>query len=128
MSGGVRVDKFLWCVRITKTRSLATDLIKKGKISINGEQIKPSRDIKIGDVIGVSKANATFEYKVIDLLNKRVGAKLVENHIIDCTTDEEKDKYKTYQLAQRAYKGFGTGKPSKKERRALDDFLDWENE
>ena len=121
----VRVDKYVWCVRLTKTRSQATELISKGKIRLNGQEIKPSREVKTGDIIGLQKHNAIFEYECLDLLDKRVGAKLVENYLRDITKPEEIEKYKSYQLAQSAYREYGTGKPSKKDRRDLDDFLDW---
>ncbi|MCE3296698.1 MAG: hypothetical protein K0R65_2412 [Crocinitomicaceae bacterium] len=121
----IRVDKYLWCVRLSKTRSQATELISKGKVRINGQEIKPSRDIKIGDVVGIQKNSALFEYEVLDLLEKRVGAKLVETYLRDITKPEEIEKYKAYQLAQSAYREYGTGKPSKKDRRDLDDFLDF---
>jgi len=123
-----RVDKFIWCVRLTKTRSQATELIKKGKVQINHEPTKASKDIKIGDTIQLNRHNAIFEYKVKDILKNRVGAKLVTDYVLDITSEVEIEKYKTYQLAQRAYRNNGTGKPSKKERRALDDFLDWGEE
>lgn len=121
----IRVDKYMWCVRLAKTRSQATELISKGKVRINGQEIKPSRDIKIGDVIGIQKHNATFEYETLDLLDKRVGPKLVENYLRDITKPEEIEKLKAYQLAQSTYREYGTGKPSKKDRRDLDDFLDF---
>lgn len=121
----VRIDKFIWCVRLAKTRSTATELIKKGKVKLNQEPIKPSREVKIGDIITIQKNVAFFEYKIKDLLKNRVGAKLVDTYILDISSTEEVEKYKTYQEAQRAYKQHGTGKPSKKERRAIDDFLDW---
>lgn len=124
----IRVDKYLWCVRIAKTRSKASDWVKKGKVRLNGKSVKPAKEVKIGDEIQVIKANATFEYKIIDLLNKRVGAKLVDDFVKDITSEAEVEKYKTYQTAQRSYRQNGTGKPSKKERRALDDFLNWDDE
>lgn len=123
-----RIDKFIWCVRLTKTRSQATELIKKGKVHINHEPTKASKEIKVGDTIQLNRHNAIFEYKVKDILKNRVGAKLVIDYLIDITSEEEIEKYKTYQLAQRTYRNNGTGKPSKKERRALDDFLDWSEE
>ena len=121
----VRIDKYLWCVRLAKTRSVATELVKKGKIKVNGEVIKPSREVKEGDIITMSKNVANFEYKVLQLLKNRVGAKLAADYIKDITSAEELENFKTYQAAQRAYKSYGTGKPTKKERRAIDDFLDW---
>jgi ribosome-associated heat shock protein Hsp15 len=120
-----RIDKFVWAVRLSKTRSQAADLISRNKIKINDVAIKPSREVKIGDVISVQHNTAVFSYKVLSLLDKRVGAKLVPEYIIDITTPEEVEKFKEYQLAQRVYREYGTGKPSKKDRRDLDDFLDW---
>lgn len=121
----MRVDKYLWCVRLTKTRSQATELIKKGKVKLNGEGIKPSRDVNVGDVIAISRNNAEFEFKIKDLLPNRVGAKLVENFLIDITKPDELEKFKLYQDAQRIYRNYGTGKPTKKDRRDLEDFLEW---
>lgn len=119
----IRVDKYLWCVRLAKTRSKATEMIQKGKIKLNGEGIKPSREIKIGDTISVFRQSAEFTYKVKDLLEKRIGPKLVQDYLIDTTTAEELEKYRQYQLAQKTYRVHGTGKPSKKDRRDLDDFM-----
>lgn len=122
---GVRIDKFLWCVRLSKTRSKATELVKKGKVKLNNEAVKPAREVNISDTISIVKHTATFSYKIKDLLNNRVGAKLVEDYIIDTTPEIEIDKYKTYQSAQASYRNHGTGKPSKKERRTLDSFKKW---
>lgn len=120
-----RIDKFIWCVRLSKTRSLATDLVKKGKVKLNEDSPKPSREVKLNDVIHIVKNNATFSYKVIGDLSNRVGAKLVADYIIDITPPEEIEKFKTYQAAQRVYREHGSGKPSKKDRRDLEDYLDW---
>jgi ribosome-associated heat shock protein Hsp15 len=121
----LRIDKYTWAVRLTKTRSQASELISKGKIKINESDVKPSRDVKVGDVIQVHKNSAVFSYKVLELLEKRVGPKLVSIYIEDLTPIEEVEKYKTYQEAQRVYREMGTGRPSKKDRRSLDDFLDF---
>ena len=121
----LRIDKYTWAVRLTKTRSQASELISKGKIKINEVDVKPSRDVKVGDVIQVHKNSAVFSYKVLELLEKRVGPKLVSIYIEDLTPIEEVEKYKTYQEAQRVYRDMGTGRPSKKDRRSLDDFLDF---
>ena len=121
----LRIDKYTWAVRLTKTRSQASELISKGKIRINATEVKPSRDMKVGDVIQVHKNSAVFSYKVLELLEKRVGPKLVSIYIEDITPIEEVEKYKTYQEAQRVYRDMGTGRPSKKDRRSLDDFLDF---
>jgi ribosome-associated heat shock protein Hsp15 len=124
----VRIDKFIWFTRLCKTRSIATELVKKGKVKLNGEGIKPSREVKVGDEIGIVKHTSIFTYKIKSLLNNRVGAKLVEDYLIDITPVEEIEKYKTYQTAQSAYRGHGTGKPTKKERRILDSFKQWKDE
>lgn len=121
----IRLDKYVWCVRLAKTRSQATELISKSRIKLNGQEVKPSREIKKGDIVTVQRNNASFEYEVLDFLDKRVGAKLVENYLKDITRPEEIEKFKAYQLSQSAYREYGTGKPSKKDRRELDDFLEW---
>jgi ribosome-associated heat shock protein Hsp15 len=119
-----RVDKFAWSVRLAKTRSQSADAVSKGKIRLNNQHVKPARDVKLGDTIQVIRHTATFSFKVIQLLNRRVGAKLVPDHIIDITPDEEREKLKMYQAAQSVYREHGTGKPSKKDRRDLDSFMD----
>ena len=121
----LRIDKYVWAVRLTKTRSQASELISKGKIKINQMDVKPSRDIKTGDTINIHKNSAVFSYKVLELLEKRVGPKLVSIYIEDITPIEEVEKFKSYQEAQRVYRDMGTGRPSKKDRRMLDDFLDF---
>lgn len=120
----MRVDKFLWCVRLAKTRSIATDLVQKGSFRLNGESIKPSKEVKQGDIISIQKNSAVFSYKVLQLLSNRIGAKLVNEYLIDITPLEEVEKYKLYQASQKIYRDYGTGKPSKKDRRDLDDFLE----
>jgi len=122
----LRLDKFLWCIRLAKTRSLATELINKGKVRINNEQVKPSREVKLNDIISFQRNNAVFTYKVFGITDKRVGAPLVVNFIIDQTPPEEIEKLKLYQSAQRNYRQTD-GKPTKKDRRELDHFLEnWE--
>jgi ribosome-associated heat shock protein Hsp15 len=124
----IRFDKYLWCVRLAKTRSQASELISKGKVKLNGQDVKASKEIKINDVIGVQKHSATFEYKVLLLLDKRLGAALIQSYIEDQTKAEEILKFKQYQLAQKAYRETD-GKPTKKDRRELDKFMeDWEDE
>lgn len=124
----IRVDKYVWCVRLSKTRSKATDRVKKGKIKLNGTQVKPSKDVQIGDVVQISRHNSVFSYKIRELLNKRVGAKLVDDYIIDITPLEEVEKFKTYLAAQSSYRNHGTGKPTKKDRRDISSFLDWSDD
>lgn len=121
-----RVDKFVWAVRIAKTRSQASELISKGKIKLNQSQVKAARDVKVGDFIYVFKNTAVFSYKIIQLLEKRVGPKLVAEYIVDVTPAEEIEKYKTYQIAQSAYREYGTGRPSKHDRKDIEDYLNWD--
>lgn len=122
-----RWDKYIWSVRLTKTRSQASEELSKGRIKVNGASIKPAKEPKVGDTIQISKNSAVFSYKVLQLLDKRVGAKLVADFIIDTTPPEELEKFKLYQKAQSSYRELGTGKPSKKDRREIDSFLtDWE--
>lgn len=122
-----RIDKYIWSVRLSKTRSIATELVAKGKVKLNNEPVKASKDVKVGDVISIQRNNSFFNYKIKQLIANRVGAKLVEEYIEDITDPLEIEKYKQYQLAQSAYRQQGTGKPSKKDRRDIYDFLeDWE--
>ncbi|WP_035842475.1 RNA-binding S4 domain-containing protein [Crocinitomix catalasitica] len=118
-----RIDKFIWAVRLFKTRSLAANQCKTNKILVNDEAVKSSKTVKVGDIVTVRKSGAAFKYKVIELLEKRVGAKLVENYIVDITAPEELEKYKLYMLSQSSYRDNGMGKPTTKERRRLEQFL-----
>lgn len=119
----IRLDKYLWAVRLSKTRSQAAELINKGKVLINDSLIKPSREIKIGDIITILKHNAKFKYQILAGLEKRVGAPLVKDFISDITDPEEIEKFKAYQQAQNNYRQTD-GKPTKKDRRELDRFMD----
>jgi len=119
----IRLDKYLWAVRLSKTRSQATELINKGKVLINDSLIKPSREIKIGDIITILKHNAKFKYQILAGLEKRVGAPLVKDFISDITDPEEIEKFEAYQQAQNNYRQTD-GKPTKKDRRELDRFMD----
>ncbi|MBI1836935.1 MAG: RNA-binding S4 domain-containing protein [Flavobacteriia bacterium] len=119
-----RFDKVVWAVRLAKTRSQASELISKGKIKLNGQQVKASREPKVGDSIEISKNTATFSYKLIDIIDKRIGPKLVENYLIDTTPLEEVEKFRLYNLSQAVYRDNGSGKPTKKDRRELGYFLE----
>lgn len=120
----LRLDKYVWSVRLAKTRSQATEMINKGRIRLNNQECKAAKDVKVGDEIQIIKHTATFNFKVLQLLERRVGAKLVENYLLDCTTDEEREKFRIHQENQRSYAQFGDGKPNKKQRRDIDDFLE----
>ena len=120
----MRIDKYVWCVRLSKTRSLATKLVANNKIKLNNAECKPAKELAVGDLPTIQKNNASFSFRVKALTEKRLGAKLVTDYIDDETSEEEIEKYKTYQAAQRNYRGRDQGKPSKKDRRELDDFLE----
>ena len=120
----IRFDKFIWCVRLAKTRSQGTELISKGQIKLNSQTTKPSKEVKLKDVISFHKNNSVFSYLVIDLLEKRTNAKLVEIFLEDITPSEEKEKFKAYQLVRQIYRQNGDGKPTKKDRRDLDSFFE----
>jgi ribosome-associated heat shock protein Hsp15 len=115
----LRIDKFVWFVRMTKTRIEATELVKSGKIFLNHQIVKASKEVIIGDSIQIKKNNATFNYIIIELLDRRIGPKLVDNYILDQTEPQEKEKYQNYQLTQKQYRINGTGKPTKKQRRLI---------
>jgi ribosome-associated heat shock protein Hsp15 len=118
-----RIDSFLWSVRLYKTRSKATEACKKNRILINEAEAKPSKEVKAGDVILIRKSGVKFEYKVLEILSKRVGAKLVPDYILEITKIEELEKLKLQQLAQKTYRDKGAGRPTKKDRRDLEEFL-----
>ena len=121
----LRIDKYVWFVRLAKTRTLATELVQKNKIKLNDNPVKPSKEVKIGDTISIVKNNATFSYKIKDLLDRRVGAKPVADYLIDITDPLELEKFKTYQAAQSVYREYGTGRPSRKDRDNLESFFEW---
>ena len=120
-----RLDKFLWSVRIYKTRSDAAEACKSGKIKINGMEAKPSRDVKSGDIMDVRKLNIFYKYEVLDQIENRQPAKLVAGFIKDITPEEELAKLNMPKESFFISRDRGTGRPTKKERRDLDDLLDF---
>ena len=123
-SGIMRIDKYLWCVRKYKTRSLATQQIKKDKVKVKEEDVKPSREVKPGDLITYRKEGVDFRLKVLDIPKSRVGAKLVADFMQDATAPEELEKQEFIRMMHTLNRPRGTGRPTKKERRDLDDFKD----
>ena len=123
MPSVVRIDKYLWAVRLFKTRSLAAEACKKGKVSVDDMPAKPSRTISCGDVIEVKKMPVVYSYQVLDPIEKRVGAKIVDQFVKDITSQEELQKL---EMKDDFYikRDRGTGRPTKKERRLLDDIQD----
>lgn len=120
----VRIDKWLWAVRIFKTRSQATEACKKGRIYINDDEVKAARMVKINDVVEVKKPPVLFRYKVVGILNNRVGAKLVDNYLKDITPEQEVMKLDMMRMNLGGYRNRGAGRPTKKERRLLDKWQD----
>ena len=126
MEESVRIDKWLWAVRLFKTRSLATEECKKGRITIDGVSVKPSRIPKPGDIIKVRKNPVTYSYKVISITGKRVGAKLVAEFALDITPPEELRILELRQQMSPFERDRGAGRPTKKDRRDLDRLQDWD--
>jgi len=125
MSEGVRIDKWLWAVRIYKTRSKATEACRKGHVSIGELPVKPSHMIHIGETIRVRKSPVTRSFKVLALSGKRMGAKLVVDFVEDVTPSEELKLLEIQKHMRWSTRDRGTGRPTKKDRRELDDFFEW---
>ncbi len=120
----VRIDKWLWCVRLYKTRSLAAEACKKGKILINGEQAKPARTVKTGDVVSVRHTAATLSFKLLQEPHTRMGAKLVADNMRNVTSPEQFEAMEVARLAQQMNRPRGMGRPTKKDRRDMDELFD----
>jgi ribosome-associated heat shock protein Hsp15 len=123
----VRVDKYLFAMRIYKTRSVATEACKKGRITMNGSEIKPSRTFKIGDVFSVRKGPITYTYRILKLSENRLGAKLVPDYLQDITSPEQLELLELARLAGQSGRNRGTGRPTKKDRRDLEQFISTDN-
>ncbi|MGV8137765.1 MAG: RNA-binding S4 domain-containing protein [Mangrovibacterium sp.] len=128
MENQVRIDKWLWAVRFFKTRSSATEACKKGRIMIADVQVKPSRILKAGDIIKIRKPPVTYSYKVLQLSEKRMGAKLVSDFVLDITPESELEILEIQKNMSWLKRDPGTGRPTKKERRDLDNFFENDNE
>jgi ribosome-associated heat shock protein Hsp15 len=124
----VRIDKFLWSVRLYKTRSIASDACRKGKIIINNIQVKPSRIVVKNEIIFVKKPPVIYTYRVIEPIENRVAAKLVELFVEDQTNEVEKAKLELQQSGVTGYRDKGSGRPTKKERRLIEKLKDDFNE
>lgn len=120
----VRIDKWLWAVRLFKTRTLAVEACKKGRIMIQGTNVKPSRMVKVGDVIQIKRPPITYSFEVLDLTEKRMGAKLVPEFMKDATPKSEYDILELSKVEGFVDRQKGMGRPTKKDRRDLDDFID----
>lgn len=124
----MRIDKFLWCVRLFKTRSLATEQVKLGKVLSKNEELKPSKELKIGEEIQIKRGPVVFSYKVLAFPKARQGAKLVSAYLQETTNEEEKRKWLLLQEQLKLTRERGTGRPTKKDRREMDSFMDWFDE
>lgn len=120
----VRIDKWLWAVRLFKTRSLAIEACKKGRIMIQSTTIKPSRMIKVGDIIQIKRPPITYSFEVLALTEKRMGAKLVPEFMKDVTPKSEYDILELSKVSGFVDRQRGMGRPTKKDRRDLDGFID----
>ena len=120
----VRLDKYLWAVRVYKTRSDAADAIRNNRVMVNKAYAKPSREVQVGDIISVKKMPVTYSYKVLDLVSSRQGAKLVPQYCLNITPQEELDKLTTPRETIFVFRERGTGRPTKKERREIDALMD----
>ncbi|UBZ07148.1 RNA-binding S4 domain-containing protein [Salegentibacter mishustinae] len=120
----MRVDKFLWCVRYFKTRSIATNACKQGKVKMDGTSVKPSKEVFPNDKLTVRKNQIDYQIEVLDLPPSRVGAKLVNLYLIDVTPKEAFEKLELLKYSKDYYRKKGTGRPTKKDRRDIDDWFE----
>ena len=124
MAEGTRIDKYLFAVRLYKTRSLASEECRKGKVTIGGMNVKPSRELKVGETIQLRRPPITRSYKVLALTESRMAAKLVPEFLVETTPASELEILEMRKNMSVYNRERGTGRPTKKERRDLDDFFD----
>ena len=120
----IRLDKYLWAVRVFKTRSDAADAIRNNRVLVNDAYAKPSREVKEGDIISVKRMPVTYRYKVLELVSSRQGAKNVPQYCLNITPQEELDKLTVPRETIFVFRERGTGRPTKKERREIDALMD----
>lgn len=120
----MRVDKFLWCVRYFKTRSVATEACRQGKVKIGGANVKASREVFVTDKIRVRKNQIDYEIEVLDLPKSRVGAKIASLYVNDITPKEAFEKMELLKYSKDYYRKKGSGRPTKKDRRDIDDWVE----
>lgn len=124
MAETARIDKWLWADRIFKTRSIASDACKNGRVTIGGVNMKPSRSVKVGDVVSVKKPPITYSFKVLKTIEQRVGAKLLPEIYENVTDPKQYELLEMSRISGFVDRARGTGRPTKKERRALDAFVE----
>lgn len=118
----MRIDKYLWCVRLFKTREVAIDAVKSGRVRVGESQVKPARELKEGEVLTIRRSPAMLQYRVKGFPKGRVGAPLVSDYLLDITPASEKEKLQEHNLILSLQRDRGTGRPTKKERRAIDEL------
>ena len=123
MANEARVDKWLWAARIFKTRSIAADACKNGRVTINGVNLKPSHIIKAGETICVRKSPITYSFKVLQAIENRVGAKMIPEVLENVTPKEQFELLEMNKIGGFVNRASGLGRPTKKDRRSLDDFI-----
>lgn len=123
----MRIDKFLWCTRYFKTRSIATEACKKGHIKMNGSSMKPSKDVFLSDKITIRKDQINYEVEILDIPPNRVGAKLVDLYRKDVTPKEAFENQELLKFSKDYYRKKGAGRPTKKDRRDIDSYGDEES-
>ena len=136
MPNEVRIDKWLWAMRVFKTRTIATDACKKGRVTLGDEPgiiAKPSRTIKVGDVINVKKPPVTYSFKILNAIETRVGARLIPQVYENVTDPKQYELLEMSRISGFIDRARGTGRPTKKDRRAMDSFVDpalfgWEDD
>ena len=120
MEAGVRIDKWLWCIRVFKTRNLATQSCRSGKVRIGDQPVKPSREVKPGEIITINLDTWKKSVKVLEVIENRVSAKFVEKYAEEMTPQEEFEKLKMRKDVTFGYRNRGLGRPTKKERREIE--------
>lgn len=124
----MRIDKFLWSIRFYKTRNIAAEEIKKNRVSIGENTVKSSKEVKEGDIIKIRKNQIDYKIKVLQIPKSRIGAKLVALHVADMTEKEQYELLKLRKMSQDYYRTKGEGRPTKKDRRDMDDFLETDHD
>ncbi|MDE3744098.1 RNA-binding S4 domain-containing protein [Maribacter polysaccharolyticus] len=124
----MRIDKYLWHTRYFKTRNIASTACKKGQVKVNGQVVKPSREVYPSDEITVRKNQINLQFTILDIPSNRIGAKLVDMYRKDTTPKEAFENEELLKYAKSYYRKKGTGRPTKKDRREIDDYLDDESE
>ena len=124
----MRIDKFLWSIRFYKTRNIAAEEIKKNRVSIGENTVKSSKEVKEGDIIKIRKNQIDYKIKVLQIPKSRIGAKLVALHVADMTEKEQYELLKLRKMSQDYYRTKGEGRPTKKDRRDMDHFLETDHD